>query len=73
MHTAWWRPHPGRPAPAPPAVGHDAGWVTLTSRVICAAVVSTWHASRRSAVASGNKRERTSGVAVAMKVGTSSR
>src|SRR6266851_4344658 len=47
--------------------------VECTSSVICADVVSTSQAARRSVVASGNKRARTSGVWVATKVSSSSK
>src|SRR2546428_4011203 len=46
--------------------------VDCTRRVICAVVSSMAHASRRSSVASGNKRARTVVAGVEMKVGSSS-
>src|SRR5215813_10003312 len=45
-------------------------WVERTRRVICAVVSSTSHASRRSAVASGNKRVRTVVADVETKAGS---
>src|SRR5215475_4717881 len=45
--------------------------VDCTRRVICAVVSSTAHASRRSVVASGNKRVRTVVAGVEMKAGSS--
>ena len=45
--------------------------VERTRRVICAVVSSTSHASRRSVVASGNKRVRTVVAGVEMKAGSS--
>src|SRR5712691_11362572 len=47
--------------------------VECTSSVICADVVSTSQAARRSVVASGNKQARTSGVWVATKASSSSK
>ena len=48
-------------------------WVDCMARVICAAASSTSHASRRSVVASGNKRAKMSGGCRVMKAGSSSR
>jgi hypothetical protein len=48
--------------------GHGAVvWVARTCRVICAVVSSTSHVSRRSSVASGNKRARIVVAGVEMK------
>ena len=45
-------------------------WVACTRRVICVVVSSTAHASRRSVVASGNKRARTVVAGVETKAGS---